>query len=133
MGLQESPSFDNLDKRKPQKKRLSQRALRRGLLVAILLLGTVLLIFGGTRLGSRADPEFGGVDGCFVDGVGNPVVADVIYGDQSRQSYADGCFFFETLPSGLGELTVQRGVDMWFFDVSVIAEQATGLGNLVLK
>ena len=133
MGLQESPSFDNLgDTHKPPKKRLSQRALRRGLLVAVLLLGTALLFFGGSRVGSRADTVFGGLDGCLVDGAGNPVMANVIYGDQSRQTYTDGCFFFAMLPSGAGELIVQRGADAWVFDVVIITGEATGLGNVAL-
>ena len=133
MGLQKSPSFDDVGKEKFAERRVSQRLLRRGLLVAVLLLGTVLLIVGSTQLGSRANEEVGGLDGCVFDGTGNPVLADVIYGDQSKKTYENGCFFFAALPPGKGILVITRGTDTWSYDVEITAGQALLMGEIILK
>ena len=133
MGLENSPSLDNLDSYKPEKKRLSQRDLRRGLLVAVLLLGTALLFLSGIRFGARADTAFGGLDGCLVNGQGNPVAAQVVFGDQSSQSYADGCFFFAALPAGAGELIVRQAGEEQLFPVEIVAGQALMLGDVLVK
>ncbi|MBT3336867.1 MAG: hypothetical protein HN855_01815 [Anaerolineae bacterium] len=132
MGLQESPSFDDLGKMEPEKKRISSRGLRRGLILAIALLGAALLFFGGTRLGSGADTQYGGLDGCLVSSAGDPIIAEVLYADQSRETYEDGCFFFPYLPSGKGELTVRRGTEDLIYPVKIIAKQAVMLGEVVI-
>jgi hypothetical protein len=133
MALQESPSFDDLGKMKPAKKSISPRKLRRVLLLVIALLGTTLLLFSGSKLGSRVDTHYGGLDGCFVDKAGNPVLVQVVYGDQSRETYADGCFFFPYLEAGQGELLVGDGFEQWSFPVEILAEQAVILGEIVLE
>jgi hypothetical protein len=133
MGLQESPSFDEAEKNKPAKKRLSQQEFRNMMMIAIALLGIGMMIVGAIQLGSQADTEVGGLDGCLFDGAGNPVIAEVIYGDQSKLSYDNGCFFFDALPVGNGQLTIKRGTDTWTYDIQIAPGQAVLMGEIILE
>lgn len=131
MAFEESPSFDDLAE-EPKEKKPFPAWLRRVLLLTVVSLLTILLLIGGSRLGSRAAAPVGGLDGCLVNEAGNPVVAEVSFGQQSKQTDEDGCFFFAALPIGTGRLIVHLDEE-YIFPVEVINGQAVRLGDLVVE
>ncbi len=133
MSFENSPSFDDLEKIKPEKKKPFPHWLRRVLLIAVAILGGGILLFSGIKLGARASTPPGGLDGCLVNAAGNPIVAEVSFGDQSTKSFEDGCFFFYELAAGNGELVVQYGGGDQVFPVQIISRQAVTLGELVIE
>jgi hypothetical protein len=133
MSLEKSPSFDDLEKRKPEKKNPFPQWLRRVLFIAVAILGGGILLFSGVKLGAHSKIPPGGLDGCLVNAAGNPVVAKMSFGDQSTKSFEDGCFFFHELDAGKGELIVQRGDKNWVFPVEIISGQAVTLEEMVIE
>lgn len=133
MTLEKSPSFDDLEKKQSEEKKPFPRWVRFVLISTVVLLGSGLLLFGGSKLWARASVPPGGLDGCLVNAVGNPLIAVVKIGQESRQSYEDGCFFFPELPAGKDELVVHTDSKTWTFSVEIISNQAVGLGILTLR
>ncbi len=133
MSFENSPSFDDLEKIKPEKKKPFPHWLRRMLLIAVAVLGSGILLFSGIKLGARASIPPGGLDGCLVNAAGNPVVAEVSFGDQSTESFEDGCFFFYELAAGNGELIIRHGGEDQVFPVEIISGQAVTLGEIAIE
>ena len=133
MSLEKSPSFDDLEKIKPEKKNPFPHWLRRVLVLAVAILGSGILLFSGIKLGARASIPPGGLDGCLVNAAGTPLIAEASFGNVSIQSYEDGCFFFHELPAGKGELIVRYSGENWVFPVEIISEQAVTLGEMVIE
>lgn len=80
---------------------------RRGAIFAVMAALLALDIFAILyfQVFSAAPP--GGLDGCFVDADGQPIVgATVRVGEYQTATYPDGCFFFAELPAGPHDLAV---------------------------
>jgi|GEM_PF-1621611 hypothetical protein len=133
MSFEKSPSFDDLEKRKPEKKNPFPHWLLRVLLIAVAVLGSGILLFSGVKLGARASVPPGGLDGCLVNAAGNPIVAEMSFGDQSTESFEDGCFFFYELAAGNSELIVRHGGEDRVFPIEIISGRAVTLGEMVIE
>ncbi len=133
MAFEESPSFEDIEKKEPKEKKPFPAWLRRVLFLTVTAFLLVFLLIGGSKLISRSIAPVGGLDGCVLNKSGNPIMAEVSFGQQSKQTYEDGCFFFAALPVGAGELIVHRGNEEYSFQVEIIEGQALMLGDLIIN
>ncbi len=132
MVFEESPSFEDIEKEEPKEKKPFPAWLKRVLLLTVAAFLVFFLLIGGSKLGSRSAAPIGGLDGCVINKSGSPIMAEVSFGQQSKQTYEDGCFFFAALPVGARELIIHHGNEEYSFQVEIIEGQAVMLGDLMI-
>lgn len=75
----------------------------------------------------------GGLDGCLTTSNGAPVSATVWAGDISRPTYADGCFFFSDLSTGMQQIQIETASGQSSTQsVEIISGQAVSLGDILV-
>ena len=132
MSFEDSPSLDDPEQPNVPIGRWLQLHQRR-LWALIGILAVILIMTAGLAVGPVLRPsQPGGLDGCLQTPAGKALSATVTIGSLSRSTYADGCFFFISLPPGEYQLIISGSPHDLQIPVKIESNKATGLGTITV-